>query len=74
MIGKITNALEEIDGFPGLTVTDMRGFGRRHIAPEEDLPLEEFIERVRLEIVAHDEMVKQIVDIVVRVAHTGNHR
>jgi nitrogen regulatory protein P-II 2 len=73
MLGKVTNALEEIDGFPGLTVTDVRGFGRRNIAPEEDIPLEEFIEKVRLEIVARDEVVKQIVDTVVRVAHTGKH-
>ncbi|MDQ2920098.1 MAG: P-II family nitrogen regulator [Acidobacteriota bacterium] len=35
-------------------------------------PLDEFIERVRLEIVARDEMVKQIVETIMRGAHTGN--
>jgi hypothetical protein len=35
--------------------------------PEEDIPLEEVIAKVRLEIVALDEVVKQIVYTVVRV-------
>ena len=73
MLGKVTNALEEMDGFPGMTVTDVRGYGRRTMVNETDAPLEDFIEKVRLEIVAHDEMVQQIVDTIVRVAHTGNH-
>jgi nitrogen regulatory protein PII len=73
MLGKVTNALEEIKSFPGMTVTDVRGFGRRFIAHEEDAPLEDFIEKVRLEIVAHDEMVETIVETIMRVAHTGNH-
>lgn len=73
MLGKVTNALEEMDDFPGMTVIDVRGFGRRAIADEEDIPLEDFIEKVRLEIVARDEMVDQIVDTIVRIAHTGNH-
>lgn len=38
MLGKVTNALEEIDGFPGMTVTDVRGFGCRTIANETDAP------------------------------------
>ena len=72
MLGKVTNALEEINDFPGMTVTDVRGFGRRAITQEADVPLDEFIEKVRLEIVARDEMVKEIVETIVRCAHTGN--
>lgn len=73
MLGKVTNALEEMDGFPGMTVTDVRGFGRRTLSEEAEVPLEEFIEKVRLEIVAREDMVQQIVDVIVRVAHTGKH-
>ena len=77
MRGKVTNALEEIDGFPGITVTEVRGFGREKGAHEgvphsvtEDVV--EYIEKVRIEIVARDEMVAEIVDTIARVAHTGN--
>ncbi|HAF13797.1 MAG TPA: hypothetical protein DHU55_19250 [Blastocatellia bacterium] len=31
------------------------------------------MERVRLEIVAHDKMVETIVNTIARTAHTGNH-
>lgn len=73
LLNRVTNALEEINDFPGVTVTDVRGFGRRSVAEDVAPPLDEFIEKVRLEIVARDEMVTQIVEVIVRVAHTGNH-
>ena len=60
------------EGFPGMTVTDVRGFGRRSETPEAHAPFDFFIEKTRIEIVARDEMVKQIIDTIVRSAHTGN--
>ncbi|CAN5706797.1 hypothetical protein BH18ACI4_BH18ACI4_27390 [soil metagenome] len=32
MLNKVTTALEELDDFPGKTVTDVRDFGRRRQA------------------------------------------
>jgi nitrogen regulatory protein P-II 1 len=72
MLEKLVEALEGIEGFPGLMVTDVRGFGRRTETPETRAPLDFFIEKMRIEIVARDEMVKKIVDTIVRSAHTGN--
>ena len=77
-LSKVTYALEEIEGFPGITVTDVRGFGREKSAHEEGAPhrvIEDFIEyvkKVRIEIIARDELVEQIVETIRRVAHTGN--
>jgi len=73
MLGKVTNALEEIDGFPGLTLTAVRGFGRRQIALKRISRWKRLLAKVRLEIVVHDEVVKQIVYTAVRVPHTDNH-
>ena len=78
LLSKVTHALEAIDGFPGMTVTDVRGFGREKSAHEEGAPhrvIEDFVEYVkkaRIEIVARDEMVVQIVEAITRAAHTGN--
>ena len=78
MLSKVTSALEEIDGFPGVTVTDVRGFGREkgiHAHGGAHRVVEDFVEYVkkaRIEIVAPDEMIEQIVDTIVRTAHTGN--
>lgn len=73
MLNKVTDALQEIEEFPGMTISDIRGFGRRNITQEAAAPLEEFIEKIRLEIVARDKMIKVIVDTIVRAAHTGRH-
>jgi len=78
MLSKVTGALEEIEGFPGMTVTDVRGFGREKSTHEKGAPhrvIEDFVEYVkkaRIEIVARDEMVDSIVETIVRTAHTGN--
>lgn len=78
MLSKVTGALEEIDGFPGMTVTDVRGFGREKSTHGKGAPhraIEDFVEYVkkaRIEIVARDEMVDSIVETIVRTAHTGN--
>ena len=31
MLSKVTRALEEIPGFPGMTVSDVRDFGRENM-------------------------------------------
>lgn len=78
MLSKVTSALEEIDGFPGMTVTDVRGFGREkgihaHGAPHRIIEdFVEYVKKARIEIVALDEMTDLIVDTIVRTAHTGN--
>jgi nitrogen regulatory protein P-II 2 len=77
-LSKVTEALEEISGFPGMTVTDVRGFGREKSVRDEGAPhrvIEDFVEyvkKVRIEVATRDEMVEAIVDTIARVAHTGN--
>lgn len=78
MLSKVTSALEEIEGFPGMTVTDARGFGREKSSHAQGAPhrvIEDFVEYVkkaRIEIVAPDVMADLIVETIVRTAHTGN--
>ncbi len=78
MLSRVTSALEEIDEFPGMTVTDVRGFGRekaRHARGAPHRVIEDFVEYIkkeRIEIVARDEMADLIVETIVRAAHTGN--
>ena len=78
MLSKVTAALEEIEGFPGMTVTDVRGFGREKGSHAKGAPhriiddFVEYIKKARIEIVARDEMADGIVDTIARTAHTGN--
>ena len=78
MLSKVTSALEDVEGFPGMTVTDVRGFGREkgiHAHGGAHRVIEDFVEYVkkeRIEIVAPDGMADLIVETIVRAAHTGN--
>lgn len=78
MLSKVTSALEAIEGFPGMTVTDVRGFGRDKNSHLPGVPhsvredLVEYVKKARIEIMAHDEMVEHIAETIVTAAHTGN--
>ena len=69
-IDKIVVALEDIENFPGITVTDVEGFGKRLQTPGYDA-LNPFKLKKQIEIAANDEMVEQIVAALREHAHTG---
>lgn len=73
MLHKVVSVLETIENFPGMTVTEARGFGRkRSVQEERGLHIDDFHPKTRIEIVAPDEMTDEIVQTIVRLAHTGN--
>jgi len=70
----ITTVLDKIN-IVGMTVTDVRGFGRQkgqveHYRGEEYTI--RFINKVRIDLVVQDEDVKKVMDAVSKTAHTGN--
>lgn len=74
MLNKLTPELEIIDGFPGLTATDARGFGRRFDREgNRIIALDPYKAKLRIEIAARDEMVARIVETIKTYAHTGHH-
>ncbi len=74
-VSAVTRALQEIPGFPGMTVSDCRGFGKEkgkegtHRVIED---LIDYIPKVKIEIMLNDEMVDKVVETIAKVAHTGN--
>ena len=75
---KLDNVLTElykIEGLPGITVSEIRGFGKgRGKEAEETISdsLHQLIPKVKIEIVVNNELVDEIVSIIQRTAHTGN--
>jgi len=69
-LDKIVVALEEIENFPGITVTDAEGFGQRLRTTSYDA-LNPFKEKKRIEIACNDDLVEQIVAAIRKNAHTG---
>lgn len=69
-IDRIVCALEDIENFPGITVTDVEGFGQRPQTTSYDA-LTPFKLQRQITIAANDEMVEQIVTAIRAQAHTG---
>lgn len=72
---EITEELHKIDGLPGVTVSEIKGFGKSRARNARDklvYEMVEFIPRIKLEVVVNDEMADAVVSVIQRVAHTGN--
>jgi nitrogen regulatory protein PII len=73
-LSKVTLALHKVEGLTGMSVVDVRGFGRGRgkDAPHRIVDdLVDYIPHVKIEIVCLDEMVAEIVSIIEKTAHTG---
>jgi nitrogen regulatory protein P-II 1 len=69
----VKNALSD-QGVAGMTVTEVRGFGRQKGHTETYRGTEyavDFVPKVKLEIVVNDDKVQSAVDTIIRAAQTG---
>jgi len=69
-LDRIVVALENIENFPGITVTDVEGFGQRSQTTMSD-SLNPFKLKKQIEIAANNDIVEQIVVAIREHAHTG---
>ena len=61
-------------GVQGMTVTEVRGFGRQKGHTESYRGAEysvDFLPKVKIEVVARDSEVAAVIDVIVRAARTG---
>jgi nitrogen regulatory protein P-II 1 len=69
----VKNALTE-QGVHGLTVTEVRGFGRQKGHTEMYRGTEynvDFVPKVKIEIVCADDVMQKVIDTILRSAQTG---
>jgi nitrogen regulatory protein P-II 1 len=74
MLSKVIDALKELEGLPGVTVSEVKGFGKGRAENAEQKVVEDFIEygkKIKLEIVVPDQLVGEVVEIICTNAHTG---
>jgi len=67
-------ALHKLEGLTGMTVVEVKGFGRNRGAGRErpqHEQLYDFVKHVKIEIACLDEQVEEIVTIIKTHAHTG---
>jgi nitrogen regulatory protein P-II 1 len=72
---EVTEELHAIEGLPGVTVFEIKGFGKSKAKNAKDkvvYEMVEFIPRIQMEVVVADEMVDEVVNVIQKYAHTGN--
>jgi nitrogen regulatory protein P-II 1 len=72
-LDEVREALSEI-GVSGLTVTEVKGFGRQKGQTELYRGAEyvvDFLPKVKIEIVVADNVVEQVIEAIVKAARTG---
>ncbi len=74
-LDNVLTELHKIDGLPGITVSDIRGFGKskgKNVEKTISEGLHELVPKVKIELVVADEISDKIVDVIQQSAHTGN--
>ena len=72
-LDEVKNALDDI-GVQGMTVTEVKGFGRQKGIVEVYRGAEyhiQFIPKIKLEIVVNDDMAEKVIQIIQERAQTG---
>ncbi|HEY2865406.1 MAG TPA: P-II family nitrogen regulator [Casimicrobiaceae bacterium] len=72
-LDEVREALSEI-GVSGLTVTEVKGFGRQKGHTELYRGAEyvvDFLPKVKVEVIVADTLVERAIDSIVKAAHTG---
>ena len=72
---KVISALREMADLPGVTVSEVKGFGHGRAFGRADSTdeLEIFgVKKIKLEIVVPDNLLAKVVELIAKYAHTGN--
>jgi nitrogen regulatory protein P-II 1 len=72
---EVTEELQKIEGLPGVTVSEIKGFGKGKAKIAKDkviYEMVEFVPRIKLEVVVADEMADEVVNVIQKYSHTGN--
>ena len=74
-IDRVTRAVSHIKGFPGMTVSEARGFGKEKLQGEHDTreQLTDFTPTARIDTVVDNALVEAVLQAVIDSAHTGEH-
>ena len=72
-LSEVTEELHRIEGLPGVTVSEIKGFGKGRAENANDKnEMVEFISLIQLEVVVDDEMAAEVVNLIQKYSHTGN--
>ncbi len=71
----VISELHKIEELPGLTISEIKGFGRTKAKDVDDSfqdGLHNYVKRIKIELVVHNNIVHKVVEVIQETAHTGN--
>ena len=71
---EVKEGLQQV-GLQGMTVSEVKGFGRQKGHAEIYRGAEyvvDFVPKVKIEVVVDDDMVEKVLDVITKKAHTGD--
>jgi len=71
----VITELQKIDSLPGITISEIKGFGKSKAKNSKDAireGLHIYVPKIKLELVVNNEIVDLVVNTIQRSAHTGN--
>lgn len=74
-VSSVIEALQRIEGLPGVTVSEVRGFGRARAANAKDKIVDgsiAYARKAKLEIVIPERLLDQVLQSILDKARTGN--
>ena len=74
MLERVLRALSAVDGLPGLTVSNVLGWGQSRAADAQDRVTHAghaFANKTKLELVVPDDMAPRVIEVIAQAAHTG---
>ena len=73
MADHVISALRALPGVPGVTVSEVKGFGRGRALGDTEADENAIfgVKRIKIEIVVPDELVEQVLGVITERAHTG---
>lgn len=75
-LADVTLALHKLEGLTGMTVTDVRGFGRTRAKGSDELvpdDVADFVRKSRIDIFCSDALAQTVISTIQKNAHTGAH-
>ena len=71
----VVSALQKIENLPGVTISDIRGFGKSKAKDAKEKIMDgliAYVQKVKIEVVVPDELVETVVSTIQAQAQTGN--
>jgi nitrogen regulatory protein P-II 1 len=71
----VVSELQKIENLPGVTISEIRGFGKSKGKDAKEKIIDgliTYVQKVKIEVVVPNEMVEKVVDTIQINAHTGN--